>query len=656
MNRMMFVGCFALLAALAFGNEATNAPFGGTLDGLALCTEQKSGSIVLVDASKAGAPAFAWEWNPNRDPGIRKEHVKWFLAPSDCRMLPGRVLLMAASGGAFARIPLATGRADAYGFIGGNPHAAEPLPGGQFFVTASSNGYLTLFDISEHPMEPEKQFKRTYPLESAHGVVWDERRGCLWAIGFTNIVRYAWHPRSRELSETARFDFTAVVGDNGHDLQSDDRGGFFFTSNNKVAHFDPDTGAICVVKDRKAVKSFSRNERYGDLSAVVREVWWTDRLLVDKDGAEHVVGPYPGARFYKARWATTRAPRRPADESRFAYSVAILGDLHYDAEPESVYHSNYDESNRWAKIQHAEFRRNGEMWRGRCRDLVAASGCLARERPTDFVLQLGDLIQGDCDDVPTHQRMLDDCIAMLRAHYQDGLPFLTVVGNHDVRGKGARRAYFDFAERFLSRELGKDVAYPAVSMMWGGDLWVFCDFGNRDLTPFIAAIEARPDARHTFVVTHGPFTPSESAAAWWRLAGEKESDALRPKLYELLSRRHAIVLSGHMHTTAWFRHENEFGGFTEFTANSVWMRPNLATAEPVCEGAAEYGKRAAALKLTGRDKAVFDAASKEFRPGLRGYFLSMGAGHSRLNVSETGVTIDYYPGAANVPARTFKMK
>ena len=295
---------FISLTSLAPLAKADMAPFGGSLDGLAVCTEQKSGSVVLVDASNAGAPAFAWEWNAKRDPGISKENVRWFRTPSDCRMLPGRVLLMTDSAGAFARVPLATGRADAYGYIGGNPHAAEQLPGGRFIVTASSDGNcLTLFDISAHPMEPEKQFKRRYPLVNAHGVVWDERRDCLWAIGMTNIVRFAWHPESRELSETARFDFTAVAGTYGHEFQSDDRGGFFFTTNSKVAHFDPDTGAIRVVRDRKSVKSFSRNARYGDLSAVVREVWWTDRLLVDKNGVEYVVGPYPGARFYKARWA-----------------------------------------------------------------------------------------------------------------------------------------------------------------------------------------------------------------------------------------------------------------------------------------------------------------------------------------------------------------
>ena len=35
-----------------------------------------------------------------------------------------------------------------------------------------------------------------------------------------------------------------------------------------------------------------------------------------------------------------------------AYSVSILGDTHFDTEPESVYHSHYDEPNKWAKIQH----------------------------------------------------------------------------------------------------------------------------------------------------------------------------------------------------------------------------------------------------------------------------------------------------------------
>ena len=336
------------------------------------------------------------------------------------------------------------------------------------------------------------------------------------------------------------------------------------------------------------------------------------------------------------------------------YSVAILGDTHFDAEPESVYHSHYDESNTWAKIQHEEFRRNGEMWRKRCRELLAASAQLAHERPTEMILQMGDIIQGDCDDVPTHERMLDDCIRMLRAPYPAGLPFLTVMGNHDIRGKGAKDAYFKFAEAFLAKELGEPVKYPAFAFRRGRDLWVFCNFEDSDLSHVIRLIEAAPDARHVFLVSHGPFTTPDGGGSWrWRLGGRRHSEALRPKLYELLSRRRAVVLSGHTHTVAYYRHENAFGGFCEFTANSVWKAPELATAEPVASGVAEYGKVNVA-KLMGEKLDDFKAETDFFRGGLKDYFMNRGAGHFRLDVGDD-VTMAFYPGASLVPARTFAL-
>lgn len=339
------------------------------------------------------------------------------------------------------------------------------------------------------------------------------------------------------------------------------------------------------------------------------------------------------------------------------YSVAVLGDTHYDAEPESVYHSHYDESNKWAKIQHEEFRRNGEMWRERCPRMIAASADLAKKRDTLFLLQMGDLIQGDCDDVPTHRKMLDDCIKLLRSPYPAALPFLTVIGNHDFRGKGARKAYLDFAEGFMSAELRRlcgeapaSVRYPVFSFGVGPDVWVFCDFETRDLQPVIDAVEGAA-ARHVFLVTHGPFVTADSGSFRWRLGGGKECDALRPKLYEALSRRHAIVLSGHTHTTAFCRIENEFGGFCEFTANSVWAKPELATGEPMFSTVDDYGARW--LKQhTGGKLADFKASLDFFRAGLKEYFYSHAAGHCRLDVSDDAVTVAFYPGDAREAAWT----
>ena len=338
-----------------------------------------------------------------------------------------------------------------------------------------------------------------------------------------------------------------------------------------------------------------------------------------------------------------------------AYAVSILGDTHFDAEPESVYHSHYDESNRWAKIQHEEFRRNGEMWRERCRELLAASARLAHEKNTLFILQLGDIIQGDCDDVPTHKKMLDDCIKMMRAPYPAGLPFLTVVGNHDFRGKGAWDAYFQFAEPFMSGEIGKPVKYPAFSFRQGKDLWVFCNFETNDLGPITDLIDADPAARHVFLVTHGPFTTFERDGSYrWRLGGRRECEETRTRLYETLSRRHAIVLSGHTHTTNFYRHENKFGGFSEFTANSVWSKPELATDEPIQDKAADYGKIGLAKFKPGEAVDLMHELDF-FKPGLKEYFFNNGAGHYRLDVSAAAVTMEFYPGAAMEPARTFRL-
>ena len=345
------------------------------------------------------------------------------------------------------------------------------------------------------------------------------------------------------------------------------------------------------------------------------------------------------------------------------YSVAVLGDTHFDAEPESVYHSHYDESNKWAAVQHQEFRRNGEMWRERCRRLLASSAALAGAHPTRFVLQMGDIIQGDCDDAPTHRRMLDDCISMFRAAYPDGLPFLTVMGNHDVRGKGARQAYLDFAEPFMSREATRlagaaaTAKYPVFSFRFGPDRWVFCDFETKDLQPVIDAVESDDGARHVFLVTHGPFTISEERSFAWRLGGGVKCDALRPRLYEALSRRRAIVLSGHTHLTTFCRHENAFGGFSEFTANSVWKQElaTLAAGEAFCESPSLFGATAAGL-LQGERLDRYKRELELFRPGVKEYFNSRAAGHFRLDVSDKDVIMLFYHGADMVPARRFTLK
>ena len=314
----------------------------------------------------------------------------------------------------------------------------------------------------------------------------------------------------------------------------------------------------------------------------------------------------------------------------------------------------------FAAIQLEEFKRNGEMWRSRNRLLVAASGRLSRRSGAAFMVQTGDLIQGDCDDASAHIRMLADCMGVLRAAYPGGLPLLTVVGNHDIRGKGGEAAYFGHIEPFLSDELSRlgvnagRVKFPVFTFEYGDDLWCFCDFSAKDVSPLVSVLESASGCRHVFLVTHGPFTPPDAMSFRWRLAGGKSYDSSRPLIYELISRRHAIILSGHTHCTSYYRHQNAFGGFCEFTANSVWSKPELATVEAFCRSPASYGE-ITSNKLKGAQLADFRKTLDLFRPGLKECFCSHAAGHCMLDVSDMGVTVKFYPGSSEIPSQVFSM-
>ena len=208
------------------------------------------------------------------------------------------------------------------------------------------------------------------------------------------------------------------------------------------------------------------------------------------------------------------------------YSVVLLGDTHYDTHPASTYHSHYDNDRKaeWLwRVQRAEFMRNGDMWAERCpRLLKASAACLPGD--ARFVLQLGDLVQGDCDDQPTHKRMLDDAMQLMKRAYSGNLPFVVVEGNHDIRGDGARTAYHEWSNATMGRELNQTVASTTFSFRQGPDAWVVADFNCPDPDLINRLVDTTEGARHLFLVTHGPLLFSDTGSFRWSLLGAAKYD------------------------------------------------------------------------------------------------------------------------------------
>ena len=344
------------------------------------------------------------------------------------------------------------------------------------------------------------------------------------------------------------------------------------------------------------------------------------------------------------------------DES---YSVVILGDTHYDTEPASVYHSDYNEPVEWLnRVQRAEFARNGEMWRERCPRLVKRAKALVSP-DTKFVYQAGDLIQGDCGNPEVHKKMLKDVMDYFKGEFS-GLPFVTVEGNHDHRGTGAKEAYHEFMPARMSQELGTEIKQTNFSFRVGPDVYIVIDFSHPDDAEIEKLLDESKDARYTFVLCHSTILPPDGSTCRWFFHGSaKEKHTLaRRHFRELFAKRNAIVLCGHEHTTDFMVWEGDGGSITQMTVNSVWASEKSDQYTLFSEGPENYGEEHKKVKTLPNGNPAPDESElfAEYKDGVKAYSRSFACGSYKMHVSSKSVTIDFYAGDSQEITHTFVLR
>lgn len=333
-----------------------------------------------------------------------------------------------------------------------------------------------------------------------------------------------------------------------------------------------------------------------------------------------------------------------------AYSFLLVGDTHYDVAPASVYHADYNEPVQWLNdVQRAEFARNGEMWAERCPRMIRAAARAIRP-DTSFALQIGDVVQGDCGNPDVHKKMLADALSYFKREFSP-LPMLTVTGNHDIRGTGAKQAFHEFYREWMTKETGRPVPGGTFALRHGPDVFLFVDFNEPDLDVLRQTLDDAADVRHLFLVTHAPAVPLDAPSRWFLLGGTNQ-DELRREFYGRLLRRHAIVLAGHTHTLAYLRCENDRGRVDELVVNSVWSDEKLGVPDFFETRPAHYGD---VTRQKGEDEK-FGPLLAEYKPDLKEYAYGHGAGYTMVQVSDAGVVADFYGGDSASPARRFQLR
>ena len=354
------------------------------------------------------------------------------------------------------------------------------------------------------------------------------------------------------------------------------------------------------------------------------------------------------------------------------YSVVVLGDLHYDGDTSAKFHGEYIRNLKGAKNKRLdEFKRNAKMWSGPSRRMLEASGqCLRPD--TAFVLQLGDLVQGDCDSDTIHTQYLAEATSLLESTYPK-LPIVTVCGNHDIRGgtslRGASKAYSQFMLPYLTRQLSGIVTNAITKTTFGfrrgPDLWIFADFNvvGRDLGVIKKLLADNKDARYTFFCSHAPVIPSDISAKNHArrgiFLGDGGNTKLRREMRAIFAKRNVIVLCGHLHDLEYNDWYGDGGRITEMLLNSVLCRnsklDNPVEPEVVFDSPAKYGDWPADKERDAATAAI-DALFAEYRPGLRKRYVARAAGHYALRVSDSSVTIDYFGRDATTPTKTFFLR
>ncbi len=332
-----------------------------------------------------------------------------------------------------------------------------------------------------------------------------------------------------------------------------------------------------------------------------------------------------------------------------AYSIVMLGDTHYDTAPDTVYHTGYSDPDPVREANHRkEFARNANMWADRCPRLLKRAACLVDDS-TRMTIQVGDLIQGDCGDMATHEKFLDDAFNMMKGAL-GAVPMVTVAGNHDLRGrddKEATAAYEKYMPERISRELGKKISKTTYAFMIDKDAYICIDFTHPDYEELDRLLEQTEKARYTFIISHSPLFPCQGKSYSWTLFGRNSNKETRLRYRELFARRNAIIICGHTHTTELHQWEGDGGKITQMTINSVWASEKNARYEVITDKVEDY-----CAKNPKKGQEMAD----EIKPCLKEWSISKACGSYKMMVSDEGVYVDFYAGDSSARTERFILR
>lgn len=197
---------------------------GGTRIALA---DQLNAACVVVDLANGGNGAPLWSFSGGIDHGFS---VPIGNRIDECRLryseVLGEYLICCTSSSGMVNVAKYPSGDRVFEVVlsGFGPHSIEYLPSGAVAVACSGNGNEARAMIRFYPADSEGAISRnakTFALEGAHGVIWDDVREVLWTVGTKEIVAFEIRGEGREAEMCEISDYGAALPKaGGHDISA----------------------------------------------------------------------------------------------------------------------------------------------------------------------------------------------------------------------------------------------------------------------------------------------------------------------------------------------------------------------------------------------------------------------------------------------------